>query len=84
MWGEDTEGWKPPVIVIWNLSGLYKNQFQHKATEEGVCLISGWNSNLIKQFMDGDDIVDIVTNPAKHMYSVLRSERYYAVMEALL
>ena len=84
MWGEDTEGWKPPVIVIWNLSGLYKNQFHHKATEEGVCLISCWNSNLIKQFMDGDDIVDLVTNPAKHMYSVLRSERYYAVMEALL
>ena len=83
VWGEDTDGWKTPTIVIWNLSNMYENQFQHKSTAEGVCLISGWSSNMIRQFMEGCDMVEITTNPEKHMYSIIRGERYAPIIEAL-
>ncbi len=74
--------WSVPRIVVWNVSSMYK-EFHAPAVAPGVVQISGWSSNLVKQFMDGHDLVNIMSSPAESMRAVLYSDRYQPVLDAL-
>ena len=80
---EEEGGWKCPRIVIWNVTAKYSDQYHATATADGVSMISGWNSNLLKQFLDGKDLVDLTSNPYESMRCVLYGDRYAPVVEAV-
>lgn len=74
--------WGVPHIILWNVSTQF-NDYHAQADTPGVSMISGWNSNLMKQFMDGVDIVQMLSDPRQAMRAVLYSDRYQPVIEAL-
>jgi hypothetical protein len=49
MFGEGN-GYKPPRIVIWNISASCQDMHA-KADEEGVVMLSGWSPTLFKVLM---------------------------------
>lgn len=61
LWGEGN-GWKPPRIVIWNLSSIC-NDMHAQAKEEGVVMLSGWSPSLFKvlQAKGADGVLEAVT-----------------------
>ena len=71
VWGEGN-GWKPPRIVIWNLSAQYKD-FHAKADQEGVVQLSGWSPSMLKALQKGGIQV---TTPYQGMRAILDDERY--------
>jgi hypothetical protein len=71
VWGEGN-GWKPPRIVIWNLSAHYKD-FHAKADQEGVVQLSGWSPSMLKALQKGG--VQVMT-PYMGMRSILDDTRY--------
>ena len=71
VWGEGN-GWKPPRIVIWNLSAQYKD-FHAKADQEGVVQLSGWSPSMLKALQKGG--VQVMT-PYMGMRAILDDERY--------
>ncbi len=75
-------GYTLPRVIVWNVSCAFK-EYHNTATEKGVVNISGWNANLLKMFLDGDDIEKKLDNPVFAMMSILRSERYQPIVNAL-
>ena len=75
-------GWAVPRIVVWNLATTFMHQYHAEASQPGVAMVSGWNSNLLKQFMEGGDLAEL-SSPSTHMRTVLYSERYQPVLDAL-
>jgi hypothetical protein len=71
VWGEGN-GWKPPRIVIWNLSAKYKD-FHAKADQEGVVQLSGWSPSMLKALQKGG--VQVMT-PYMGMRAILDDVRY--------
>lgn len=71
VWGKGN-GWKPPRIVIWNLSAKY-DDFHAKAHQEGVVQLSGWSPNVLKVLEKGR--VEVKT-PYETMRAILDDERY--------
>ena len=71
VWGEGN-GWKPPRIVIWNLSAQYKD-FHAKADQEGVVQLSGWSPSMLKALQKGG--IQVMT-PYMGMRAILDDERY--------
>lgn len=71
IWGKGN-GWKPPRIVIWNLSATY-DDFHATAHQEGVAQLSGWSPNVLKVLEKGR--VE-VTTPYETMRQILDDERY--------
>ena len=69
--------WKVPTIVIWNVSGKFQ-EYHHKSDTEGVCVISGWSTAILKYIMAGEDIVEKMKSmtPYKMMRQVLDDSRY--------
>jgi hypothetical protein len=74
VWGEGN-GWKPPRIVIWNLSATFKD-FHARADQEGVVQLSGWSPSMLKALQKGG--VEVMT-PYQGMRAILDDERYDAV-----
>ena len=74
VWGEGN-GWKPPRIVIWNLSAQFKD-FHARADQEGVVQLSGWSPSMLKALQKGG--VQVMT-PYQGMRAILDDERYDAV-----
>lgn len=74
VWGEGN-GWKPPRIVIWNLSKTFKD-FHARADQEGVVQLSGWSPSMLKALQKGG--VQVLT-PYMGMRAILDDERYDAV-----
>jgi hypothetical protein len=74
VWGEGN-GWKPPRIVIWNLSAQFKD-FHARADQEGVVQLSGWSPSMLKALQKGG--VQVLT-PYQGMRAILDDERYDAV-----
>ena len=74
VWGEGN-GWKPPRIVIWNLSAQFKD-FHARADQEGVVQLSGWSPSMLKALQKGG--VQVLT-PYMGMRAILDDERYDAV-----
>ena len=74
VWGEGN-GWKPPRIVIWNLSATFKD-FHARADQEGVVQLSGWSPSMLKALQKGG--VQVMT-PYQGMRAILDDERYDAV-----
>lgn len=70
-----TEGWRMPRLIIWNVSGNYK-EYHHTGETEGVFLISGWSSAILKYFVGGEDVISKLKNPVENMMSILESPRY--------
>jgi hypothetical protein len=73
VWGEDSEGWKCPRIVLWNVRAEY-NQFQSSASENGIINLAGWSPNIIKTLKGNaitpiDALRDVLDDP---QYQVIR------------
>jgi hypothetical protein len=79
LWGEAAEGWKVPRIIVWNLRAEYKD-FQAKADDEGVVVISGWSPAVLKALQK--DGVKSMT-PYQGMRNALDDKRYDPVREVL-
>jgi hypothetical protein len=77
VWGEGN-GWKPPRIVIWNLSAQYKD-FHATAGQDGVVQLSGWSPSILKALQKGG--VQTMT-PYQGMRVIIDDERYDAVRAA--
>ncbi len=75
-------GYTLPLLIIWNVSSSYR-EYHHSCNEENVAVISGWNSNIMKMFLDGKDVVKKLANPVQAMMTTLLSDRYNPVREAL-
>jgi hypothetical protein len=71
IWGEGN-GWKPPRIVIWNLSAKYKD-FHAKAEQEGVVQLSGWSPSILKVLQKGNITI---MSPYQGIRAILDDERY--------
>jgi hypothetical protein len=71
LWGEGN-GWKPPRIVIWNLSAQYKD-FHAKADQEGVVQLSGWSPSILKALQTSGITVK---TPYEGMRAILDNPRY--------
>lgn len=71
VWGEGN-GWKPPQIVIWNLSAKYTD-FHAKADQEGVVQLSGWSPSMLTALQKGG--IQVMT-PYMGMRVILDDERY--------
>ena len=78
LWGE-AEGWKVPRIIVWNLRAEYKD-FQAKADDEGVVVISGWSPAVLKA-LQKDGVKNMT--PYQGMRNALDDKRYDAVREVL-
>jgi hypothetical protein len=74
--------WKVPTIVIWNVSGKFQ-EYHHNSDTEGVCVISGWSTAILKYIMAGEDIVEKMKTmtPYKMMRQVLDDSRYDPIRE---
>jgi hypothetical protein len=77
VWGEGN-GWKPPRIVIWNISAQYKD-FHARADQEGVVQLSGWSPSILQALQKGG--VHVGT-PYDGMRVILDNERYDAVRKS--
>lgn len=77
-------GWKVPTIVIWNVSGKFK-EYHHESETEGVCVISGWSAAILKYIMNGEDLVEKMETmtPYGMMRNVLDDERYDETYKSL-
>jgi hypothetical protein len=71
VWGAGN-GWKVPTIVVWNLRATY-NDFQAKATDEGVLTLSGWSPNVLKTLQSGN--LEGVS-PMEGLRVILDNDRY--------
>ena len=74
----NSNGWKPPRIVIWNLRADYKD-FHAKADQEGVVQLSGWSPAVLKALQKSG--VQVKT-PYEGMRILLDDPRYDAVRTA--
>jgi hypothetical protein len=74
VWGEGN-GWKPPRIVIWNLSAKYKD-FHATSEQEGVAQLSGWSPSILKALQKGNITI---MSPYQGMRTILDDERYDAI-----
>lgn len=63
-------GYKRPQLVFWNTAGRSVD-FPTFAYDSGVALISGFSQNLIKLFMDGEEL-----SPYQIMKKAIDDERY--------
>lgn len=77
VWGEG-KGWKPPRIVIWNLSAKF-NDFHATADQEGVVQLSGWSPSLLKALQAKG--VQVRT-PYEGMRQILDDPRYDPIRAA--
>ena len=76
-------GWKVPTIIIWNVSGNFK-EFHHESTCVGACTISGWSPAILKTIMTCPSLLDALEDftPFKLFLSTLNAPRYDAVRSA--
>jgi len=79
LFGDESPGWEPPRIVIWNLRAAYKD-FHATATEQGVLQVAGWSPSLLKVLMKNG--ADALT-PTAMLRAQLDDERYDAVRAAV-
>jgi len=68
-------GYAMPQVVFWNLRTSHGTPV--KFDESGTCLVSGFSPSLMQSLLKGE------LNPMNMMHSVLDSERYAPVEEAL-
>ena len=68
-------GYEVPQVIFWNLRT--SNGVPVKFDEDGTCLVSGFNPSIMKSLLGGE------LAPMSMMMSVLESERYALVDEAL-
>lgn len=47
-----TAGWTVPRIIVWNLRAEFKD-FQAKAADDGVLVVSGWSPSVLKALQTG-------------------------------
>jgi hypothetical protein len=78
LWGKGN-GWKVPRIVVWNLSAKYNN-FHAKASDEGVVILSGWSSSVLKVLQKGG--IEVVT-PIAGLRQILDDERYKPIYQTV-
>jgi hypothetical protein len=79
LWGTDVSGWKVPRIVVWNLRAAFKD-FQAKASDEGVVMISGWSPAILKALQS---VGVRAMTPYEGMRATLDDERYVPVAVAV-
>jgi len=79
LFGDDSVGWQPPRIVIWNLRAEFKD-FHSSALEAGVVQVAGWSPSLLKVLMTKG--ADAMT-PTAMLRAMLDDERYDAVRQAV-
>jgi hypothetical protein len=79
LFGDDSVGWQPPRIVIWNLRAEFKD-FHSSALEQGVVQVAGWSPSLLKVLMTKG--ADAMT-PSAMLRVMLDDERYDAVRQAV-
>jgi len=66
----EKEGYKIPKLVFWNLRAS-KDAFPIQSNTEGVALVSGFSSELLKLFMDGEDFTpETILKKALSKYNV--------------
>jgi Domain of unknown function (DUF2828) len=66
------KSWKPPRIVVWNVSTAFKD-FHATADQEGVVQLSGWSPSILKALQTGR--VSVQT-PYEGMRALLDDVRY--------
>lgn len=67
-------GYKRPDIIFWNVSAG-KIDFPTLADQKGVSLVSGYSSDIMKLFIDGNDI-----SPYEIMRKAIDNERYNSIV----
>lgn len=70
-------GYQLPRIIFWNVAGDVNNGIPMQKNELGVILMSGFSVQLLDMVMSGE------TDPYKAILSVINSERYKAVEDAV-
>ena len=70
-------GYQLPRIIFWNVAGDVNNGIPMQKNELGVILMSGFSVQLLDMVMSGE------TDPYKAILSVINSERYKAVEDAI-
>lgn len=71
--------WKMPRIIVWNLRAEYKD-FQARAVEEGVVMVSGWSPNILAALVKNG--VRTMT-PLEGLRAALDVPRYDAVRQVV-
>ena len=67
-----TTGWTVPRIIVWNLRAEFKD-FQAKAADDGVLMISGWSPSVLKALQNGT--IESMS-PLAGLRSILDDVRY--------
>ena len=67
-----SSGWTVPRIIVWNLRAEFKD-FQAKAADDGVLVVSGWSPSVLKALQTGT-IENM--SPLAGLRSILDDERY--------
>jgi hypothetical protein len=67
-----TDGWAVPRIIVWNLRAEFKD-FQAKAVDNGVLMISGWSPSVLKALQNGT--IESMS-PLAGLRSILDDARY--------
>jgi len=70
-------GYKLPKIVFWNVNARGTTTVPVQENELGLSLVSGFSANIFKMVLSEE------LNPYKQLLSILNSERYKPVEEAL-
>ncbi|KAI8088904.1 uncharacterized protein BX664DRAFT_385488 [Halteromyces radiatus] len=60
-------GYVPPEIVWWNLNALGNSELTLQATKDskGVAMVAGFSQNMLKNFMDGDEVASEIVPPSR-------------------
>jgi hypothetical protein len=74
-----TAGWTVPRIIVWNLRAEFKD-FQAKAADDGVLMVSGWSPSVLKALQTGT--IEHMS-PLAGLRSILDDVRYDPVRETV-
>ena len=64
-------GYKRPIIVFWNVRSNTTTDIPAKYNEQGVVLVSGFSTSILKMVLQGD-----IPTPEKLMLQTLNDEQY--------
>jgi hypothetical protein len=74
-----TDGWTVPRIIVWNLRAEFKD-FQAKAVDTGVLMVSGWSPSVLKALQNGT--IESMS-PLAGLRSILDDVRYDPVRDVV-